>query len=229
MTVSPTLVALLRTLFRHDRPEMVTPLQDEIFDQGSDVQLVETAASFIGDKLTFSVDGPSGVTIDPVTGVLSIPTDNAFDGEIVVVRATNAKGVAWSDFRVTVEVADEDAWIPAATSLRTSVTFDYGEGEETATFTFDGAYQCGQYCTGDWFVVAPNGLQVTQITPLSEVIDQLNTKGVTRSRMINGTMKNPRGANGWESLGIRRYTPAENVDPGNTGVPIPLEIGRAHV
>jgi PKD repeat protein len=76
-------------------------LFEEIFDVGSGVQTVAAGADFVGAALSFAVTG-AGATIDPATGVVSIPTDYPVSG-LVTVTATNSGGAASSAFRVTVE------------------------------------------------------------------------------------------------------------------------------
>ena len=80
-------------------------LPEEIFDQGSGVQTVETAADFTGEALRFAVTG-AGATIDALTGRVGIPTDAPISGEMVVVTATNSGGQASSAFQVTIEATE---------------------------------------------------------------------------------------------------------------------------
>jgi len=37
--------------------------------------------------------------------------------------------------------------------------------KDSITWTFDGDYTVGQFVSGDWYIVAPEGLQITDITP----------------------------------------------------------------
>jgi hypothetical protein len=48
------------------------------------------------------------------------------------------------------------------------------------TWTFDQQYECGQYCTGDWWVIGP--VTITDINPASKVVS---------GRTSNGSMINP--------------------------------------
>ncbi len=50
------------------------------------------------------------------------------------------------------------------------------------TWTFDQSYPCGQYVNGDRYVVAPNGIRITNISPMSIV---------SGGRTINGSTINP--------------------------------------
>ena len=85
---------------------------EEIFDQGSGVQTVPAGLDFEGENLSFTVAG-GGATIDPATGVVSIPTAAALSATVIV-TAMNSGGTATSAFPVTVETAEEEAEIPFA-------------------------------------------------------------------------------------------------------------------
>jgi hypothetical protein len=66
------------------------------------------------------------------------------------------------------------------------------------TWTFDANYTVGQYANGDYYVVAPSGLTITNITPASVVIASRAKEGggtVTDS-VINGSMINPLAGTG---------------------------------
>ena len=92
-------------------PRRVGSLEDAIFDIESGDQLVETAQVFEGDALTFSVSG-ANATIDPATGVVSIPTDAPLAGVVVTVTATNAAGSDNASFHLTVESAGDTVASP---------------------------------------------------------------------------------------------------------------------
>lgn len=84
-------------------------LPEEIFDAGSGLQAVETAADFTGEALRFAVDETSaaaGVRIDVATGAVTVPTTLAL-ALTVAVTATNSGGSAVSRFPVTVEAEDD--------------------------------------------------------------------------------------------------------------------------
>jgi hypothetical protein len=57
-----------------EAPVAAGGLADEVFDEGSGDQSVETAQDFTGENLSFAVAG-AGASIDPETGVVTIPTD----------------------------------------------------------------------------------------------------------------------------------------------------------
>ena len=70
-----------------------------VFAVGS-AATVDAGAVFTGDALVFALDaGPEGVTIDPATGLVTIPTGAALEGAVTV-RATNAVGSATATFAV---------------------------------------------------------------------------------------------------------------------------------
>ena len=78
---------------------------DVAYTLGSGPQTVSAQAAFTGTGLGFALDvAPTGVTIDPGTGLVTIPTDAALAGAVVTVRATNAAGAATLSFAVTVGV-----------------------------------------------------------------------------------------------------------------------------
>ena len=81
---------------------------------------MNAATDFTGEGLSFSVAG-EGVSVDPATGVLRIPTDTLRDGVEVTVTATNSGG-ATSRFRVTVAVAP-----PTAVGTLADVSYDAGQ------------------------------------------------------------------------------------------------------
>ena len=99
-------------------PMRVGTLPEEVFDQGTGSQQVPTAAVFTGEGLRFAVKG-AGATIDPKTGVVSVPTDAAVSGETVTVTATNSGGSASASFLVTVEGAEAAAAAEAASETQT--------------------------------------------------------------------------------------------------------------
>jgi hypothetical protein len=93
-------------------------LADLVFFQGSTPRTVATAAVFAGEDLTFTVSG-AGATIDPATGLASIPVATGLIGETVSVSASNSGGSASLDFKVTVigapvAAGGAFAWVEAA-------------------------------------------------------------------------------------------------------------------
>ena len=63
---------------------------------------VSTQAHFSGADLTYALEAaPPGVSVQPGSGLVAIPTDAPIDG-IATVRATNAGGAATQSFRVVV-------------------------------------------------------------------------------------------------------------------------------
>lgn len=85
-------------------------LPDLAVMQNSGVHMVNASLDFTGQGLTFGVSG-TGVSIDPATGRVAIPSDTLLAGIDVVVTATNSGGTAESRFRLTVAGAE----VPAAT------------------------------------------------------------------------------------------------------------------
>ena len=97
-------------------------------------------SGFTGAALRFGVSG-DGVSIDPVTGQLSIPTDALRDGIEVLVTATNSGGVATNTFRVTVSAVIDDATV--APALVTAPTLS-GTGKIGAALSVDPGVWSGQ-------------------------------------------------------------------------------------
>ena len=86
-------------------PAVAGALDAAVFAVGS-TATVAAGAAFSGDALVFALDaGPEGVSVDPATGLVTIPTGAALEGAVTV-RATNAVGSATgATFAVTVLAA----------------------------------------------------------------------------------------------------------------------------
>ena len=107
-------------------------LRDEAFGDGGDDWTVETAGTFRGEDLLFSVTD-AAARIDPRRGTLSLRTDRARTGDVVTVRAENSGGSAENAFMITVEAAGEAA--PAAPT--SGIFVDHGTGRDGARGTPD--------------------------------------------------------------------------------------------
>lgn len=81
-------------------PTVVRALTEEVLDQAPGSEQVALAGAFAGANLTFAA---AGATINPQSGVLTIPTDAAISGKEITVTATNSGGSATARLRVTVE------------------------------------------------------------------------------------------------------------------------------
>lgn len=88
VTAEPEQVRITRT-----PPRAVDLLGDVTAFEGSEAVQLDAAAVFSGESLRFAVTG-AGATIDAVTGLLTIPTDNVQDGTLVTVTASNSGGTA---------------------------------------------------------------------------------------------------------------------------------------
>jgi hypothetical protein len=77
-------------------------MQPVYFVTGMGVRQVNGAERFSGDGLTYQVSnvGSTGITINPASGVLSVPTGAAFPWREVTITATNSLGSA----QVTLEI-----------------------------------------------------------------------------------------------------------------------------
>ncbi len=91
-----------------------------------------------------------------------------------------------------------------------SICFGNTITKDSITWTFNGTYPTGQYVTGDWYVVAPSGLQVTGIS-------------ATGTYALGGSQKNPSpgGSQGYSSAGLN-YNASLNV---GSSFPISLSPG----
>ena len=88
----------------HAAPVAPGGLADRSFAQGGGAAVIATAPAFAGADLRFAVAG-AGASIDPVSGVLTIPTDAAIADALVTVTASNSGGSAEVRFRVAVAPA----------------------------------------------------------------------------------------------------------------------------
>jgi hypothetical protein len=93
---------------RFAAPSVVDLLADLVASEGDEPVVVEAAAAFAGDGLTFAVTGAEAA-IDGATGRVTIPTASARAAETVVVTATNSGGAASVHFQVTIEARAADA------------------------------------------------------------------------------------------------------------------------
>ena len=101
---------------------------------GSGTRTVSTASFFAGEELTFALEAsPAGATIDPVSGLATIPIATAAK-TVLAVRATNLAGSVVRNFALTILAAPVVVGAPAA--------FAFEQGAGTATISsqafFDG-------------------------------------------------------------------------------------------
>ena len=104
----------------HGAPVVAGALADVFLARGTGPQVVALAFAFAGEALVFSIEG-AGATIDPATGVATIPTGAALAAAEVTVRAANSGGVAEARFAVSVLAAPE-ALAAATDAPRASAT-----------------------------------------------------------------------------------------------------------
>lgn len=89
-------------ILREVAPQTQGSLADAVFDLDTGLQVVATAAAFVGENLQFQVSG-AGAGINALTGEVSIPTDSQVSGAVVTVTAFNSGGSVALGFQVTVE------------------------------------------------------------------------------------------------------------------------------
>ena len=85
----------------HPAPAVAGALADLVLDQGQGARTLDASGAFAGASLAFGVAG-AGASVDPATGLVSIPLDDARAAETVTVTATNSGGSASVSFTVTV-------------------------------------------------------------------------------------------------------------------------------
>ena len=100
-------------------PVVAGTLPDVSLTAGQGVRTVSAQAAFTGTGLAFSLAAaPSGVTVDPATGLLAIDTGPAeaamVEAAQVTLRAANAAGAAEAGFRLTLRTAASSFGTPAA-------------------------------------------------------------------------------------------------------------------
>jgi hypothetical protein len=87
----------------YEAPRGLAELYDEILDINSGPQNIDISSAFIGSDLSYSVSGATGVTIDPVEGVLTIETGRPAGALDLNVSARNSGGVWQARLSVTLE------------------------------------------------------------------------------------------------------------------------------
>ena len=123
-------------------PVAAGALADLVLDQGPGARTLDASGAFAGAALVFGVSG-AGASVDPATGLVSIPLDAPRAAETVAVTATNSGGAASVSFAVTVVAADTAAPVLAAGALDVAaspatLSVTVGEGG-TAFWMVDGA------------------------------------------------------------------------------------------
>ena len=96
-------------------------LADLVLDQGPGARTLDASGAFAGAALAFGVSG-AGASVDPATGLVSIPLDAPRAAETVTVTATNSGGSASVSFAVTVVEADTAAPVLTAGAIYADAT-----------------------------------------------------------------------------------------------------------
>lgn len=106
-------------------PVQTGALSDLVFERGTGLQMVPTAHGFAGANLRFYISGASA-SIDPITGIIALPTDELLASTIITVRAENSGGSASAAFQVSVEPSQTqtDFAISASFKALGSVTIE---------------------------------------------------------------------------------------------------------
>lgn len=127
-------------------PATVGVLDDQTLFAGTGVQLYDASGAFAGANISFGIVAPEGVTIDPLTGVISFESDilPPQTGTPVTVTATNSGGTATAGLAVSVTQSNlmvvqrgQEAVVVTATEGTVSVTI--AQGTYAGTYTSDHA------------------------------------------------------------------------------------------
>jgi hypothetical protein len=102
--------------------------------------------------------------------------------------------------------------IPTISFAATSVTKD------DITWNFDDDYTTGQFATGDWYVVAPSGMQIISISNGGS-----HALGGTEVNPVSGATS--QGLSTWTSSGSLPYSSTLDVGDTLPGTPISLSVG----
>lgn len=187
-------------------PRALSVCLDACFDQGTGWQVIPAGEAFRGKDLRFFVSG-GRASIDPVTGLLHVPTARPHDGEVIRVQARNDAGTATTELNVTVEDDGERA----ETTLTDRLEVD------GFTFLFDRPVQVGHFISGaagegDPFVIGP--VRLLRYAPAPARLDS--------GRHVNGAMLNPPCIRntGFDSMASR-----DTYDPElDAGRRLPLDL-----
>ena len=95
-------------------PQTVLDPDPEVFEQGDEVDILPMARFFSGQNLVYS--SPDTYRIDPISGLLEVPTDTPVENGIIRVRAVNSGGMAELALPYHVEAGpDHCLWFGART------------------------------------------------------------------------------------------------------------------
>ncbi len=122
----------------------------------------------------------------------------------------DGKDQSWSDY-TSLEVTD------SAVQTESSVTNGYGDSvTDPVTFYFDDIYPVGQFAAdGEWWVAAPDGITLTDVTPV---------KTGTGTSLRNGMMVDPDIR--FQALDGRYATGLNFFESNNTELPVTLYPGQ---
>jgi hypothetical protein len=135
-------------------PVLLAPLGDLVFEQGSGLRTISAQAGFAGAGLAYALsEAPAGVTINPGSGLIGVPTEAPIAAGAVTVHAANAGGAVSQTFAVTVREAGVVSVFDSAAALD-EVTFIPSAGAPSWS------YDAGGFCrlvpantgrtNGDW-------------------------------------------------------------------------------
>ena len=115
-------------------PEVSGALADQFYALAEGTASISTQAYFSGEDLVYALEAaPGDVTLQPGSGLVTVPTGAALEGRVTV-SATNAGGTARLSFGVAVR-ATATAFSEAA--ALSDVAFLTTEGAAAPAFTFD--------------------------------------------------------------------------------------------
>ena len=91
----------------HPPPRPLGPMPDLIYTQGAGIRIMDASPFFSGNALSFSIVG-DGVSIDPVTGLVTVSLEALRAGAVVRVIAENSGGRTELGFTLNVTSAAAD-------------------------------------------------------------------------------------------------------------------------
>lgn len=190
---------------RPDPPRLRPVVLDDVFDQGSGLQVLPAGLAFEGQDLRFGCEAPD-ICVDPATGRIEIPTSRPVDGREIRVFAENAGGRAEAVIRVAVEPSTD-----RAETRQTRILEVDGVRFEFATEAVVGHFISGANGAGDPFVVGPVTLRGYSPQPEAE-----------GRRVRNGAMLNPPCG---DKTGYDNRARNNSYDPDlNAALRLPLQL-----
>lgn len=199
-------------------PVAIGTLPAVVWPVGSGSRTLSAAAGFAGEALVYALEAaPAGATIEPATGLLTVPTESVVEAAPVRVRASNAAGSAVQTFTVTTRlvatVFDNAAALAEMTFLAQlrapAWSFDAGGFARLVPFTDGVTHGVWSRATGDgtYRALVRWSAASTVDRPFSLSARLGRTTGATGTN-FTGLRLDCYVANGATQLDLRQYTGA---------------------